>query len=295
VKRGTVSGGPYLTIACTADTNYTDTGLVDGAAYYYVVSAAFTGGTDGGGESADSVEASTPMPEGPTTTTTTTLPSCPDVIAEPSRLEPPDHHVVPISIDSVTGNALAVTITGIAQDEPLTRHRNGRCGDAGGVGTATAELRAERRMRGDGRVYHVSFRGDDALGGRCAGMVSVCVPRGPGTACVDQGLRVDSTNPACTGACAERCALARSLAHRVCAGETVPAKLERSILAAEGLLARGPQTAARLRAAIRSIERAMRVDSVAEQSGRISAACGNSIATLLSDTREHTKRLLTVP
>ena len=41
VKRGTASGGPYTTIAAGVTTpNYTDTGLRDGMAYYYVVSAA---------------------------------------------------------------------------------------------------------------------------------------------------------------------------------------------------------------------------------------------------------------
>jgi cellulose 1,4-beta-cellobiosidase len=64
VKRATVSGGPYETVACLAATatNYTDTGLVDGTTYYYVVSAAYAGNPNGGGESANSGEVSATPP-----------------------------------------------------------------------------------------------------------------------------------------------------------------------------------------------------------------------------------------
>ena len=39
VKRATTSGGPYTQVATTSSTSDTDTGLSDGATYYYVVSA----------------------------------------------------------------------------------------------------------------------------------------------------------------------------------------------------------------------------------------------------------------
>ncbi len=54
IKRGTASGGPYMTIRTNvAGTSITDTGLTNGTAYYYVVSA-----TNAEGEGAGSSEAS---------------------------------------------------------------------------------------------------------------------------------------------------------------------------------------------------------------------------------------------
>ncbi len=51
VKRATVSDGPYATIGSATTTNYSDTGVVNGTTYYYVVSSVNTYG-----ESADSSE-----------------------------------------------------------------------------------------------------------------------------------------------------------------------------------------------------------------------------------------------
>src|SRR5207249_4495066 len=53
VKRATVSGGPYSTLASPAIASYSDTGVVNCATYYYVVSA-----TNSVGESTNSGEAS---------------------------------------------------------------------------------------------------------------------------------------------------------------------------------------------------------------------------------------------
>lgn len=47
VERSLTSGGPYTTVANTSGTSYTDTGLLNGTNYYYVVSAVGAGGTSG--------------------------------------------------------------------------------------------------------------------------------------------------------------------------------------------------------------------------------------------------------
>jgi len=62
VKRATMDGGPYTTIGSPSGTNFLNTGLVNGTAYYYVVSA-----TNAAGESANSSQA-TATPQGSTAT-----------------------------------------------------------------------------------------------------------------------------------------------------------------------------------------------------------------------------------
>jgi fibronectin type 3 domain-containing protein len=58
VKRSTVSGGPYVTVGCSAGTSFVDTGLTNGTTYFYVVSATYTGGPVAGGASANSSQVS---------------------------------------------------------------------------------------------------------------------------------------------------------------------------------------------------------------------------------------------
>jgi len=53
VKRSTTTGGPYTQVGAPTSTSYTDTGLIDGTTYYYVVSA-----VNSAGESSNSSEVS---------------------------------------------------------------------------------------------------------------------------------------------------------------------------------------------------------------------------------------------
>jgi hypothetical protein len=113
---------------------------------------------------------------------------------------PPNHKYVSRSITGLTdadGDTVGITITGITQDEPL---------DAPGMGDGNTspdavigsdgsfQVRAERAGTGDGRVYRVSFTGDDGNGGTCAGTVSLGVPHDQsGPAAVDSGGVFSST------------------------------------------------------------------------------------------------------
>ena len=163
----------------------------------------------------------TPVPTTTTSsslTTTTTVPAnrppdCNAATAEPATLWPPNHRFVGVSVAGGTdpdGDRVTISVIGVSQDEPLTGGGQGNvCPDATDLGGATASLRAEREGSGDGRVYHITFMGDDGRGGRCTGSVTVCVPhdQGQGQACVDQGPLVDSTGPSCVGACSDGCAI----------------------------------------------------------------------------------------
>jgi len=130
-------------------------------------------------------------------------PVCKAAVANPSYLWPPNHKFVPIGISNVTdpdGDTVSIIVESIYQDEPVDAVGSGNtCPDGAGVGTDTAEVLAERtgnkKVPGDGRVYHISFSADDGNGGICAGKVTVCVPhdQGQGSACVDGGALYNST------------------------------------------------------------------------------------------------------
>jgi hypothetical protein len=112
---------------------------------------------------------------------------------------------MPVSVTGVRdpdGDAFSLSIESIYQDESIyqeesldKRPEGVVSADAWGIGSETAHLRAERRGLGDGRVYHVDFRAEDAFGATCSGTVTVCVPHQSSTDCVDQGPLFDSTRP----------------------------------------------------------------------------------------------------
>jgi cysteine-rich repeat protein len=121
-------------------------------------------------------------------------PDCLDAAASVTDVWPPNHKLVPVTVDGVLdpeGDLVAIVITDVAQDEPVD---DATCADAFGVGTDTVELRSEREGSGDGRVYHVTFTATDPFGASCAGEVAVCVrhDNGNGSACGDGGPLFDS-------------------------------------------------------------------------------------------------------
>jgi Thrombospondin type 3 repeat len=124
-------------------------------------------------------------------------PDCSGAIPSGSELFPPNHQFISINILGVTdpnGDPVTITINSIRQDEPVRGGGSGNtCPDGSGVGTSTAQVRAERAGTGNGRVYHINFRADDGRGGTCTGEVTVCVPHDRGRGCLDGGPLFDST------------------------------------------------------------------------------------------------------
>jgi len=121
LKRARISGGPYVGVACPTTTSYTDTGLIGGQTYYYVVSAVYTAGPDGGGESADSVEASatfqgpTPTPGStatPTSTRTTISTTTPTANPSPSASNAPTPNPSPTRTATATMTPTATATAG---------------------------------------------------------------------------------------------------------------------------------------------------------------------------------------
>ena len=243
------------------------------------------------------------------TTTTTTIPGnlppdCSGAAATPSMLWPPNHQFVTVSVVGVRdpdGDPVAITITGITQDEPLNGGGSGNtCSDATGVGTATASLRAEREGTGDGRVYHINFAADDGRGGRCTGTVTVCVPhdQGHGRMCVDQGPLVDSTGPTCVGACTAACAIEMAVAQPVCTGENLPAALVQRLNAAQQLISQaagttGKKKAKRLmRRGIKALKQAAGIATKDAKKGTISSDCAKSVAMEFGNAKAGADRWL---
>jgi hypothetical protein len=122
-------------------------------------------------------------------------PDCGSAFAAPAEVWPPNGRFVPVAIRGVTdpeGELIALSVTSIRQDEPLTRPG---AADATGVGSPAARVRADRAGSGDGRVYAIRFEARDGQGAVCAGSVTVCVPhdRGKRRHCVDGGPVFDAT------------------------------------------------------------------------------------------------------
>ena len=128
-------------------------------------------------------------------------PVCSAAIPSVDSLWPPDHSLTSINVLGVIdpdGDAVSIVINSIFQDEPTNGLGDGDTSpDAFGIGTDTAEIRAERDGSGNGRYYHISFTASDPYGGTCSGLVQVSVDHslGKSGAAVDDGALFDSTLP----------------------------------------------------------------------------------------------------
>lgn len=124
-------------------------------------------------------------------------PDCSGVTASPGELWPPNHKMGQVTVAGATdpdGDDVALSVTGVTQDEPVAGPGNNHSPDAASTDDpATVSLRAERDGTGDGRVYRISFAADDGQGGSCTGTALVGVPHDQlGDPAVDSGDSYDS-------------------------------------------------------------------------------------------------------
>lgn len=125
------------------------------------------------------------------------LPVCSNATPSQTVLWPPNHQFVDITIQGVTekdGDTVSSIVTSIFQDEPVGAAGSGNTQpDGQGVGSSTAEVRAERAGKGNGRVYHIGFRAENDFS-FCTGEVLVSVPKSKKKSAVDDGSLYDSTS-----------------------------------------------------------------------------------------------------
>lgn len=107
-------------------------------------------------------------------------PDCDAATPSIAQIWSPNHQMlaVNIMITDPDGDPVVVTITAITHNEDENGLGDGNTSpDEGGIGTATAEVRAERSGLGDGRTYTIEFAATDNLpNGDCTGEVTVFVP-----------------------------------------------------------------------------------------------------------------------
>jgi hypothetical protein len=127
-------------------------------------------------------------------------PICTNATANPSRLWPPNHAMVPISITGLVHgqgagaeDRIALQILGVTQDEPTEGTGDGDTGPDAVIDGDAVSLRAERAGSGSGRVYTIRFTASAGQNGSCTGSVTVEVPHQANKAAVDDGQTFDST------------------------------------------------------------------------------------------------------
>jgi hypothetical protein len=96
----------------------------------------------------------------------------------------------------VSRGRVSIVITGIRQDEPVDTSGESFTSDGKGMGTDTAQVRAERLGSGNGRVYYLFFTTRDDNGNVCSGEVlgeGVPHDQGQESVPVDDGALYEST------------------------------------------------------------------------------------------------------
>ena len=125
----------------------------------------------------------TVVPTNGTLTITNGEPVC-TIAPSITSIWPVNHKMVSITASGATdvdGGPLTYAVVSIFQDEPTNTTGDGNTAiDGAGIGTNTAQVRAERtgdpKNPGNGRVYHITFSVTDSLGLSCEATVKVGVP-----------------------------------------------------------------------------------------------------------------------
>jgi hypothetical protein len=194
---------PLTIVGVTAPTNggAAAINVVDGTITFTATSPTFLGTSTFSYTISDGLATSTAA-----VTVTITPSNAPPVCtaAFGGEIWPPNHkkfYVAPIGgVTDPDGDPIAITVTGIWQDEPIDSTGDGQFAPDGRIDNGQAWIRAERnghgnKARGNGRVYEILFTASDGGGGSCSGSVFWTVPhnQGQGSAAIDDGVRYDST------------------------------------------------------------------------------------------------------
>jgi probable HAF family extracellular repeat protein len=119
----------------------------------------------------------------PAVATDSTPPVIAGVSATPNVLDPPNHHLVPVTVavsaTDDSGEAPACAISDVSSSEPDNGLGDGdTAGDIVRVGPLSLQLRAERSASGNGRVYTIAVLCTDDAGNATPGAVTVTVGKG---------------------------------------------------------------------------------------------------------------------
>jgi probable HAF family extracellular repeat protein len=108
-------------------------------------------------------------------------------------LWPPDQTMRTIDVGAIAGVEGAITILGVTSDEPVNELADGYTLLDARIEDGVIRVRAERSMRGDGRVYQIRYAVD---GEACEASVFVRVDLDEGVEAVDSGQSYDPSQKA---------------------------------------------------------------------------------------------------